>query len=456
MEHILVVDDNKVNLVSAKNVLTGRYKVTAVTQGAQALKFLENNTVDLILLDKNMPEMDGMEVLQHLKENASTAALPVVFLTSENDSLTEAKCIEEGAVDFIPKPFVPNVMLTRIARIIEQESFKRVLAKKLEEKTLEASDMKSKSYKDALTDLWNRAYTEEAVNELIAEDVPGAFFMMDMDNFKAINDNYGHIAGDQVLKMFADTLREHFGKEDIICRIGGDEFVAFVPGNKSKEELGNIASDIISDIVYKLKELKFDTNTSVSIGITQTPDDGECFEELYNAADKSLYYVKQNGKNSFHFYSENHANEQARASRLIDLSYIKEIMSRSDPDKGAYLMDFESFRHVYNFIRRFVERNNHEVQTILFTLIEKAGAPESTDEMELALDMLDQAIFTSLRRMDVSTRYSSRQVIVILLDTNSDNADIVAGRIMEAFKKLYLGDLIYLEYEMVPLEGRDS
>jgi hypothetical protein len=131
-------------------------------------------------------------------------------------------------------------------------------------------------------------------------------------------------------------------------------------------------------------------------------------------------------------------------------------MSRSDPDKGAYLMDFESFRHVYNFIRRFVERNNHEVQTILFTLIEKAGAPESTDEMELALDMLDQAIFTSLRRMDVSTRYSSRQVIVILLDTNSDNADIVAGRIMEAFKKLYLGDLIYLEYEKVPLEGRDS
>jgi len=115
-------------------------------------------------------------------------------------------------------------------------------------------------------------------------------------------------------------------------------------------------------------------------------------------------------------------------------------------------MDFDSFRHVYNFVRRFVERGEHKVQTILFTLSMKDGISEEVTEIETAVDMLDQAIFTSLRRADISTRYSSKQIIVILLDVRSESCDMIANRIINCFKHLYIGERITVEYDVAQLE----
>ncbi|MGN1119977.1 MAG: diguanylate cyclase domain-containing protein, partial [Oscillospiraceae bacterium] len=398
MKNILVVDDNKLNLATARKVLCDDYKVTAVMHGAQALSFLQANDCDIVLLDINMPEMDGFEVLKKIREIEKCRELPVIFLTADNDSETETRCFNAGALDYIAKPFVPEVMLSRIGRILEIEDLRRSLADRLEQKTLEVSAMKNKSQQDALTGLWNRAHTEEAVNELISSGVHGALMMIDMDNFKAINDNYGHIAGDQTLKMFADTLRSYSYEGDILCRIGGDEFVVFVKDVSSKSELGNRASDIISDLCYKLEQCKFDTNSSVSIGIAQTPDDGTEFNKLYNCADKALYYVKQNGKNSYHFYSDKVQAETSRVGKTVDLNYLRDFMKRADSGRGAYLLDFDSFHHVYNFIRRFIERSSREVQTVLFT-VSDIGEPD-TSESELVMELLEKAIYTSLRRSD--------------------------------------------------------
>ncbi|MCC8042214.1 MAG: diguanylate cyclase [Oscillospiraceae bacterium] len=452
MKHILVVDDNKTNLASARSVLTSRYKVTAVTSGAQALKFLEGHTVDLILLDINMPEMNGFEVMDKIRKSEKWFDIPIIFLTADSDSQTESRCLEEGAVDFIVKPFVPNVMCSRIGRTLELEDLRKSLAEQLSQKMQEVTDIKSKSCQDALTGLWNRAYTEEQANLWLKETKSGALIMIDMDNFKAINDNYGHIAGDHTLKMFAETLQEYSFDEDVLCRIGGDEFVVFVKNDISKQALANRAADIISDLCRKLEEYKFETNSSVSIGIAEAPSDGTEFNTLYNAADKALYYVKQNGKNSYHFFSEQHEKDSERASKLVDLEYLQEMMSRTDSQRGAYMMDFDSFRHVYNFVRRFVERGEHKVQTILFTLSMKDGISEEVTEIETAVDMLDQAIFTSLRRADISTRYSSKQIIVILLDVRSESCDMIANRIINCFKHLYIGERIIVEYDVAQLE----
>ncbi len=130
MKHILVVDDNKTNLVSAKTALDGLYKVTAVTAGAQALKFLEKNTCDLILLDLNMPEMDGFEVLAQIKQREKAGTLPtrnipVLFLTADNDAEVWNRCIEEGAMDVIEKPFVKNILLSRIGYLLELMELRR-------------------------------------------------------------------------------------------------------------------------------------------------------------------------------------------------------------------------------------------------------------------------------------------------------------------------------------------
>lgn len=452
MKHILIVDDNKTNLVMAKEALSDIYKITAVTMGAQAIRFLENNTCDLILLDINMPEMDGFEVMGKIKEMEFAKDIPIIFLTADNDATVESKCLEEGAQDFIAKPFVKQVMRSRIGRTLELEELRASLAERLEKKTQEVIDIQSKSQKDALTGLWNRAYTEKLVDEKMEAGDKGAVFMMDMDNFKAINDNYGHMAGDQALKMFAETMEKYAEDGDVLCRIGGDEFVVYISDYKTEANLRNRASDMISEMVRKIDECKFDTNTSVSVGIAVAPTDGEDFKTLYNAADKALYHVKQNGKNSYHFYSDSKKIERERSSNMVDLGYLREVMARSDAGKGAYLMDFDSFHHVYNFVRRFVERNNKEVQILLFTADTPVERVVENEEMELALNMLEQSIYSSLRRVDISTRYSTKQVIVILLDANKENGENVAKRILASFEKLYIGKNVKFDYGIAQIE----
>ena len=125
MKNILVVDDNKTNLMSAKAVLSEKYKITAVTQAAQGLRYLQNNICDLILLDVEMPEMDGFEMIQKIKEMQLEKEPPVVFLTGNTDAVTVTRCIESGGVDVIAKPFVKALILARLEHILEWMDLKK-------------------------------------------------------------------------------------------------------------------------------------------------------------------------------------------------------------------------------------------------------------------------------------------------------------------------------------------
>lgn len=135
MKHILVVDDNKTNLAMAKQELAAEYMVTPVLSGAQALQFLSKKHTDLILLDINMPEMDGKETMRRIRENEEWKKIPIIFLTADSSPETEAQCLSEGADDFIAKPFVPQVMRSRIARILELQELRNDLESSLAEKT---------------------------------------------------------------------------------------------------------------------------------------------------------------------------------------------------------------------------------------------------------------------------------------------------------------------------------
>ncbi len=135
MKHILVVDDNKTNLAVAKNELSKNYQVTPVISGHQALQFLEKRETDLILLDINMPEMDGRETMKRIREKKEWANIPIIFLTADSSPETEAQCLSDGADDFIAKPFVPQVMQSRVSRILELSELRNNLEAKLAEKT---------------------------------------------------------------------------------------------------------------------------------------------------------------------------------------------------------------------------------------------------------------------------------------------------------------------------------
>lgn len=143
IKNILIIDDDKTNLTTAKNALSELYKAIAVPSGALALKYLENNPCDLILLDINMPEMDGFEVFSIIKSNPKTKEIPVIFLTADINPETENKCLEVGAVDYISKPFVVNVLRSRVNRTLELENLRKNLAAEVEAKAQKIKEMQS-------------------------------------------------------------------------------------------------------------------------------------------------------------------------------------------------------------------------------------------------------------------------------------------------------------------------
>ena len=125
MKKILVVDDEKINLILAKRLLSDEYDVATAESGQQALDFMADNKVDLVLLDVKMNGMDGFEVMDKMKADARFCRLPVIFLTADRREETESKCFEMGAMDFVSKPFVPVIMRHRIERTLELEDYRQ-------------------------------------------------------------------------------------------------------------------------------------------------------------------------------------------------------------------------------------------------------------------------------------------------------------------------------------------
>ena len=126
---ILVVDDDKTNLSLAQRILGPQYRIAAAGSGSAALTYLESHRPDLILLDINMPEMDGYEVMERLRANPRTEMIPVIFLTADNLAETEIKCFQMGAMDFVTKPFVPDILLSRVSKTIELDQYRHNLEK---------------------------------------------------------------------------------------------------------------------------------------------------------------------------------------------------------------------------------------------------------------------------------------------------------------------------------------
>lgn len=143
-KHILIVDDNKANLMMAREALEQEYEVNLVISGIQALQFLSKRKTDLILLDINMPEMDGMETMKRIRERQELSKIPVIFLTADTNAETEIACLNLGAVDFIQKPFVPQIMRSRIARTFELEDYRSDLELAVRKKAEQIQDIQQR------------------------------------------------------------------------------------------------------------------------------------------------------------------------------------------------------------------------------------------------------------------------------------------------------------------------
>lgn len=669
MKTILVVDDSKENLVMIKTLLEGTYHVFPVPSGKLALEFLDKKSADLILMDIDMPEMNGLEVVDIIKANPETAKIPVLFLTGIESSSVEAECLNRGGDDFIRRPWSTAVLKSRISKILElyelrynlENSLKiksaqlnrmslssiitiantvdakdtytgghslrvavcsrdiaanlgwnseqvqniynvallhdigkigvpdsilnkperltdeefavikthpvigndilseisilehvregahyhherwdgrgypdglkgeeipiyariiaiadsydamrsnRVYRKQLSSEkiiseferckgtqfdpqladvflfmlrdgydldpeiiqNMEGLDLKNDNEKeevpkikftneidldtnqDSLTGLFNRSYLNVKVGNIIMKDKCGALMIFDMDDFGRVNDTFGHAQGDRVLRFFAEELKRHFKDDDIVSRLSGDEFAVFVRGNNNTEVLAQKAQKIIDCVRNGDMNSKHDKLLSVSVGISQCPEDGLTFGELYNAAGKALYHGTQNSKSMYHFFgSEN--KKTVVESTIEDMKFIRNLIEgQFSGNDGALSVDYSDFQNIYNYVYRYVDRNENQVQILLFTITPAAGREIELSVLEQSMHSLDMAVVESLRKVDVGTRYSSNQYIVILTDTDAENGYMVARRVTSNYYRLVDSDITTLSYDLETLE----
>ncbi|MEB0134809.1 diguanylate cyclase [Actimicrobium sp. CCC2.4] len=292
---ILIVDDSPDNILLLLAILDqeGYVNVTATTQPQEVAGLHSARQFDLILLDIQMPVMDGFKVMDALHHLAQDAWLPVLAITAHPDHKITA--LEAGAMDFMVKPFVLDEILQRIHKMLEV----RLLFNKA---THNSAAMHHLALHDPLTGLPNRRLLDDRLGVALAHAQRGqtlvALMYMDLDGFKEVNDTWGHDCGDQLLQLVSQRLLSAARREDTVARIGGDEFILVVGDLASLQDVRAIAQKMIDAVAspYTLCDTELSITASIGIALSSTTP----ADSLIRLADAALYQAKRNGKNRYH------------------------------------------------------------------------------------------------------------------------------------------------------------
>lgn len=290
-QRILVVDDERIYRKTLSDILEENLDVIVAKNGEQALKRVRDDPdIDLIILDIMMPGMDGLEVLLQLKKSDDSINIPVIFITAMDSPKDEVCGLKLGAVDYINKPFHPEIVKLRVENHLRFVRQRRLL------ETLVGLD--------GLTEIANRRCFDETLKNEWQRSKrtksPLSLAMIDVDYFKHFNDNYGHPRGDTVLKSVANTLTNCLHRlTDLAARYGGEEFVLLFPdteavGAETIAEKVRIAIGTL-DITHNFSEIA--SHVTVSIGGTTMIATDDSPRILIEAADAMLYEAKETGRN---------------------------------------------------------------------------------------------------------------------------------------------------------------
>ena len=283
---ILIVDDTETNIDILLELLS-EYDIAVATDGQSALEIVDDEKPNLILLDIMMPEMDGYEVCQRLKEREETKDIPVVFITAKTDEDSIEKAYSIGAMDYVTKPFKPRELLAKVETQLKVNHLIKYL-------DYIASH-------DEMTGVYNRRKFFELANDKFINEKENLYaVMIDIDKFKNINDTYGHAIGDEVIKLVANTILENISSSSIFGRIGGEEFAILC---NSKENVVQKIEDIREavsqqNILYEKETL---VHFTISEGISKFNGTESTLDELLKEADKALYEAKETGRNKVIF-----------------------------------------------------------------------------------------------------------------------------------------------------------
>lgn len=298
---LLLVDDDPSIILAASRLLSDFGRCRFARSAADALRLLRQEPVDLVLLDAQMPEMGGLEMLALMQKSSDLAEIPVVLLTSHRDEATEEAAFAAGAVDYLSKPIRPGVLK---ARVSTQLRLSRALA-----------EVRRLSRTDPLTGLANRRAMQERLEQEVhradRQQTATSVLMVDVDHFKAFNDLYGHSGGDHALIKVADSLRKAASRATDFCaRWGGEEFVVLLPDTD-----GHGAMAVAEHLHRALAELahpheasplgRLTASVGVATLVAPTSERSSAqgissvqdrLEDLLGRADAALYQAKSAGR----------------------------------------------------------------------------------------------------------------------------------------------------------------
>ncbi|MDD3253080.1 MAG: diguanylate cyclase [Lachnospiraceae bacterium] len=298
---ILIVDDVERNRAILSEIFSKYYTIIEVDNGKTAYEYILANQkdIDVVLLDLVMPLMDGFQLLEKIKCCPSLANIPVI-VTSQAGEDNEAKALEMGAADFIAKPYNEKVALRRVDNVLASSTVVRLEEEKAIYQRMREMEQKAKT--DALTGLNNRAELEAQMNSFFSggTNLNALFLILDIDNFKLVNDRFGHTKGDEVLQKVAQILGSCFRNEDLTCRMGGDEFSAFIRGEFAPEDLSVRLQRLCEKLRFQIEDMSI----SCSIGACSSPAYGRDYQTLYQNADMALMTAKRLGKNQYQIFGE--------------------------------------------------------------------------------------------------------------------------------------------------------
>jgi two-component system cell cycle response regulator len=291
---IMIVDDEENILKLMQHSLQENgHNVAVFSDAEDAIEEIEKEAYDLIITDLKMPKLSGIEFVKKVKKISPKTDL--VVMTGYPSVETAVECMKLGATDYLAKP----LDLEYLNIIVEKSLYKRALEKLAAEREY----FEQISRVDGLTGLYNHKFFHELLNAEIARSnrykYNFSLLMIDIDDFKKINDNYGHQAGDTILKELSSMFKSFVRKTDPVVRYGGEEFSIIL--SQTDKEHGRIFADRIVNGVAasKIKGIPPSETLTISAGLAGYSDDASAHETLIKRADEALYKAKSMGKNTF-------------------------------------------------------------------------------------------------------------------------------------------------------------
>jgi two-component system, cell cycle response regulator len=296
--NLLIVEDSKVVRASLLETLRSVHlfdNISEAGDGIEGLKVLATTPIDLILCDLMMPKMDGFQFLAAVKKNEEFRHIPVIILSDRRESRTKVKGLENGACDYITKPFDAGELIARIMVQLNIKSLQDDMRKTNEL-------LKELSITDHLTHLYNRRYMMEELemefHRALRKKGDLCLVLIDVDHFKLVNDTYGHQNGDMILAALAEALQVELRRYDLAARYGGEEFAMVLPDTSLRE--GIMVAERLRRAVQEITFPPPMENLAITVsqGIAALPSPRiTTVDVLISAADKALYRAKKKGRN---------------------------------------------------------------------------------------------------------------------------------------------------------------